>query len=193
MPKFQWHVINNRFAGLFHIILHSVTFDMDNNDLCKHLLKNSSSRQLRKRVFYELFASFREPNESERNLNPRHRIYRKRNDYWNFAWGKMLKTGLCGDESTREGKYFRRRFRVPFILYERLVQALRDSGHFHESHRSAPLEVCLLFWIYENVERIVVESTVCSSHSWSRRMLRQPIWWNRDKWGGLTRLFPWLL
>ena len=62
MPKFQWHVINNRFAGLFHIILHSVTFDMDNNDLCKHLLKNSSSRQLRKRVFYELFASFRNPN-----------------------------------------------------------------------------------------------------------------------------------
>jgi hypothetical protein len=34
------------------------------------------------------------------------------------------------DESTRDGKYFRRRFRIPFALYTELVQAMINEGWF---------------------------------------------------------------
>lgn len=73
--------------------------------------------------------------------NASHRHCTKHRDYWSFAWGRMLLSGRCEDETTREGKYFRRRFCVPYFLFIRIVQATRDAGVFDESHRSAPLEV----------------------------------------------------
>lgn len=66
------------------------------------------------------------------------RVSYQRNDYWSYSWGRMLLTGRCGDESTREGKYFRRGFRVPYDLYCKIVQVTRDAGVFDESHRSSP-------------------------------------------------------
>ena len=85
----------------------------------------------------------------------------------------MLRTGRCGDETTREGKYFRRRIRVPYFLFEKLVQVTRDSGRFHDGCNSAPLEVNLLYLVYFTY--VVVKDFIGSSHAWPRWMLRQSI------------------
>ena len=92
----------------------------------------------------------------------------KRRDYWSFAWGRMLLSGRCADETTREGKYFRRRFRVPYFLFTRIVQATRDAGVFDESHRSAPLEVLHYFNIMAHINTSLVKNFICATNTRSR-------------------------
>ena len=110
-----------------------------------NICRRASARALKKRVFEELLAG----NESlAHDASPKgsstcSRNSSKRNDYWSYSWGRMLRSGRCDMDNTREGRYFRRRFRVPYPLFAKLVQVVRDSGHFSESHRSAPLEVRL--------------------------------------------------
>jgi hypothetical protein len=50
-------------------------------------------------------------------------------------WHKMIENNVKGmnsihDETTRDGKFFRRRFRIPFALYYELVKAMIDEGWF---------------------------------------------------------------
>ena len=61
----------------------------------------------------------------------------KRPDYWASNWGKMLIDGRCRMPGDRKGgKRFRRRFRVPYPLFEKLVKIVRDRRWFNEGNFS---------------------------------------------------------
>ena len=49
----------------------------------------------------------------------------ERPKYWESCWGKMLKKEGINNPNSREGKLFRRRFRVPYSLYEGIVARAR--------------------------------------------------------------------
>ena len=80
----------------------------------------------------------------------RQRKYEERPDYMSSVWGRMLLNDRVKDPSDRKGgKLFRRRFRVPFPLFEELVQTTRDSKLFVEGNdctgkAAAPLELKIL-------------------------------------------------
>jgi hypothetical protein len=71
---------------------------------------------------------------------------------WESTWGKMLilNRDLISDPTTREGKLFRRRFRVPFLVYCRLVYLSEENRYFecNESdsagHAAVPIEMKVL-------------------------------------------------
>ena len=141
-----------------------------NSDVYINHCKRSASKAIKKRIFEAL----REMNTTSTQYKKKNNLFRnsfQRNDYWSFAWGRMLRTERCGEETTREGKYFRRRFRVPYFLYQKLVQVTRDSGRFCDGCNSAPLEVNLLHMGYFTL--VVVKDFIGSSHAWPRWMLRQ--------------------
>ena len=83
------------------------------------------------------------------------KIFRPRRveDQPNYAasdWGRMLKNDRIKDPLDRKGgKLFRRRFRVPYPIFIRLVQITRDSDWFSEKkncagRQAAPLELKIL-------------------------------------------------
>lgn len=80
----------------------------------------------------------------------RRRFRRSRFDYWESPWGRMLQDENVKDPSTREGKDFRRRFRVPFPVFCKLVMIAEDSNLFDCAladgfgRRAAPVELKIL-------------------------------------------------
>ena len=56
----------------------------------------------------------------------------------------MLESPAVKDPLSREGKYFRRRFRVPYPIFERLLSLVREMKWYGESHRSIRLELKML-------------------------------------------------
>jgi hypothetical protein len=73
-----------------------------------------------------------------------------RPDYWNSVWGRMLQTDSVRDAGNRKGgKRFRRRFRVPFPIFEQIVELVRSQKWFAENsdcsgRAAAPLELKIL-------------------------------------------------
>jgi hypothetical protein len=51
--------------------------------------------------------------------------------WWSTNWGEMISSGRAGDVSTAEGKRFRTRFRLPYVLFERLVGICKAHKVFH--------------------------------------------------------------
>jgi hypothetical protein len=80
----------------------------------------------------------------------RQRKYEKRPDYKSSVWGRMLVNPRIQDPDDRKGgKLFRRRFRVPYPLFEDLVSTTRGSRIFLEGPdcrgvMAAPLELKIL-------------------------------------------------
>jgi hypothetical protein len=63
------------------------------------------------------------------------------------AWGIMLSNPDLGDVTTKAGKLFRRRFRVPFPLFELIVVKCKEANVFEiksESRVRIPLELKVL-------------------------------------------------
>lgn len=64
----------------------------------------------------------------------RRRRSRQRELKANAPWQRMLdnaeKPGGCGDPNSIDGKYFRRRFRVPYALFKAIVQVILDDVWF---------------------------------------------------------------
>ena len=56
----------------------------------------------------------------------------------------MLKDDDHKDPNTRAGKYFRRRFRVPYLVYVQILEMCREANLFSEHYNSCPLELKLL-------------------------------------------------
>ena len=58
-------------------------------------------------------------------------------DYWCYPWGQLLRrfAAIDGGPSiaSRDGKLFRRRFRVPYCVYRNLVQKCYDKNLFGEN------------------------------------------------------------
>ena len=61
---------------------------------------------------------------------PKRRKKKRIFDYWNSPWGLMLKDENVKDPSSREGIDFRRRFRVPFPVFCKLVTIAEESNLF---------------------------------------------------------------
>ena len=78
------------------------------------------------------------------------RVYEGRPNYSASCWGRMLTNDRIRDPTDRKGgKLFRRRFRVPFPIFEQLVETTRKAGWFSEGsdfagNLAAPLELKIL-------------------------------------------------
>ena len=77
--------------------------------------------------------------------------YKKRRlkDPERSVWAEFLKNPEVQDPSTREGKLFRRRFRVPYPLFEKIVAELEELPDFRDrtdalDRASAPLTLKVL-------------------------------------------------
>lgn len=82
-----------------------------------------------------------------RRKSPRFRDEFKNIDYTKTAWGLMIRNELVKSPETREGKMFRRRFRLPFQLFLILVEICRDNNVFEVTNYSRtkiPIEIKLL-------------------------------------------------
>ena len=80
----------------------------------------------------------------------RHRKWEGRPPYEMSCWGRMLVSPRTKDPVDRKGGIlFRTRFRVPFLLFERIVEMTRANEWFSEGYdcagqKSAPLELKIL-------------------------------------------------
>ena len=80
----------------------------------------------------------------------RPRKFEGRPNYLASTWGRLLLNARVRDPTDKKGgKLFRRRFRVPYPLFEHLVEVTRNSGWFSEAtdcagHPAAPLELKVL-------------------------------------------------
>lgn len=72
----------------------------------------------------------------------KHRNTGTRMDYKASVWWQMLERSNCANFDHRDGKYFRRRFRVPFPVFKAMLNLCRENKWYPECHRSVPLEVC---------------------------------------------------
>lgn len=96
---------------------------------------------------FSLFA-----NHAQEKAPPRkfRRKLRKRIDYWDSTWGRMLRDDNTKDPSSREGKDFRKRFRVPFPVFCKLCVISEESNLFNCGERDrwgrggVPLELKIL-------------------------------------------------
>ena len=52
--------------------------------------------------------------------------------YQESNWSKMLQLGRCQDPSSKDGKLFRRRFRIPYPLFLEIVEVVRNKNWFPE-------------------------------------------------------------
>ena len=58
--------------------------------------------------------------------------YGPRPDYKESLWWKLIHNPQVHDPNHRMGKQFRRRFRVPFEIFQKLLQTARDRKWFPE-------------------------------------------------------------
>ena len=69
-------------------------------------------------------------------------------NYQESNWAQMLQLGRCQDPSSKDGKLFRRRFRIPYPLFLEIVEVVRIKNWFPEvdctGAPSAPLELKIL-------------------------------------------------
>ena len=80
----------------------------------------------------------------------RPRKYEGKPNYLASTWGRLLFNARIRDPTDKKGgKLFRRRFCVPYPLFEHLVEMTRNSGWFSEAadctgQMAAPLELKIL-------------------------------------------------
>jgi hypothetical protein len=73
-----------------------------------------------------------------------------RPDYWSSEWGRELRTRRWENPADKKGgKRFRRRFRVPYPVFQEIVNICRRESWFTEGndacgHPCAPLELKIL-------------------------------------------------
>jgi hypothetical protein len=116
-------------------------------------MTNDFRQFLRRKTMREAMAEEEDDEEEMRLKDPnvfRHRKWEGRPPYEMSCWGRMLVNPRSRDPGDRKGGVlFRRRFRVPFPLYERILEMTRANEWFSEDydcakHKSAPLELKIL-------------------------------------------------
>ena len=81
-------------------------------------------------IFLDLFGELEEHEKKRRRINGM-----STSDWWKTSWGQMLLNDNVKDISTREGKEFRRRFRVPAPFFlEWLVPMCREKNIFASNY-----------------------------------------------------------
>ena len=63
-------------------------------------------------------------------------VYERCTDFWSTYWGSLISHPNVSNLKTREGKKFRRRFRLPFPVFEQLVDACETYEVFNSIRRS---------------------------------------------------------
>ena len=74
----------------------------------------------------------------------RNRQYYGKKNFDNTPWMAMRQDPTLSDPTSRAGKYFRRRFRIPYPVFLWLLNIVKQEMWFDENHLSAPLELKLL-------------------------------------------------
>ena len=72
----------------------------------------------------------------------RHRM--KVIDFWQTPWGRMLRHDGLKDEYSYQSRKFRRRFRLPHQVFERLTQDCKEKEIFKVSGSRIPVELKVL-------------------------------------------------
>jgi hypothetical protein len=99
---------------------------------------------------YEMSSSSSDDDSSEEDEDePKERQARPgskvRTNWSRSPWGLMLLDDSHKDPDSRAGKYFRRRFRVPYLIYARILDMCREAKLFNEHYyNSCPLELKIL-------------------------------------------------
>ena len=75
-------------------------------------------------VCEEIFDDLDKPSKRTRNRNEKYI------NYSNTNWGKFIRDPLIKVPTSSKGLLFRRRFRVPFALFEYILQLCKDSNVF---------------------------------------------------------------
>ena len=94
--------------------------------------------------------------------SPRLKVFQQRSserrpNYMESTWGRILTNPRFKDPSDRRGgKLFRRRYRVPYPMFEKLVEITRENHWFSERpdctvRPSAPLELKILLYTVEAI------------------------------------------
>ena len=66
-------------------------------------------------------------------------------EFWESQWGQLISNPNVGNPRTTEGRRFRRRFRLPFPLFQHLVELCARENIFQLLHRSPiPIEMKIL-------------------------------------------------
>jgi len=66
-------------------------------------------------------------------------------DFWDTDWGKMITNPNVNNPKTRAGKQFRRRFRMPYPVFQYLVKQCLDHNIFSSVYKSKiPIEAKVL-------------------------------------------------
>ena len=93
------------------------------------------------KVCEEIFDDLDKPSKRTRNRNEKYI------NYSNTNWGKFIRDPLIKVPTSSKGLLFRRRFRVPFALFEYILQLCEDSNVFEvkcKQHILIPIEIKLL-------------------------------------------------
>jgi len=102
------------------------------------------------KVTEDIISDILEEEEISNKKRKRKRLGRTRKiDYWNTPWGILILSEKVVDIKTKQGKIFRRRFRVPFLLFKNaLIPLCREYNIFGIKNEHAcriPLEFKVLY------------------------------------------------
>ena len=61
--------------------------------------------------------------------------YANANDFWEQPWGQLIYEPTVNNPMSRHGKIFRRRFRLPFPVFQFLVKLCNDHNIFQSIHK----------------------------------------------------------
>jgi hypothetical protein len=111
----------------------------------------SSSMMLHK-VLLSMLADSEVGEDGSSSKRPRFRYEEPRPQYWDSTWGRMLKDPNLEDPNSRVAKLFRRRFRIPYPVFQFIVSQCKAknlfSADFQEEditgRRTPPFELKLL-------------------------------------------------
>lgn len=101
-------------------------------DLCQYLKarKQFLVRSILRRNALIVNLRLNEPKPNVISFKPRLVFERKPEKYTESAWGRMLRDPNIQNPLTNAGKIFRRRFRVPYPIFEDILGSLFDICGF---------------------------------------------------------------
>lgn len=96
-------------------------------------------------------------------------------DYTRTAWAQMIRNPLVKFPDNRYGRQFRRRFRVPFQLFEILVKICTDKNVFgikQPTRAKIPIEIKLLCCL-----RVLGRDDCCEAIEEFSEVPEKTVWW----------------
>ena len=86
----------------------------------------------RRKLMHKSSSTLLDVHRQHQKRRYRRRLYNSEKHYAESNWAKMLAFGLCKDPASKGGKLFRRRFRLPYPLFEEIIKIVRERNLFRE-------------------------------------------------------------